>query len=204
MIMNEKALKYFHDAWNKIKSGDLFSEDINTTFEYSLKNIWNTEHKNTIKHSILETLPHIYEMAKNLDDPPPVFYILISLKDAEIGKEIQNLAIQDFVKNNATESSTYQLLNFVETFSDKQVPIEGFIKHIIVNVNLQMNKDMLEALAYMTSKNHPNVMKYWLNKFVELGDKSLIKSFVNMSGRKALLELLNLQTPGQVQKIMAA
>lgn len=202
--MFERALKNFQDSWNAIKSGDFFNENLNTVFDYTLKELWKTKHKDEIRADINKHLGQIFEKAKRLDDPPPVLYIIISLKDEILTQLIQQIVLKNFIKENASENATYQLINFIETFSEKQIPVEGFIKTIIKMVHSNMNTDMLEALAYMTSVNHPGVMRHWIERFLTFNDKSILKGFVNMMGRKALLELLNLQTPGQVQKIMAA
>jgi hypothetical protein len=200
--MLERAYKLFQNSWNNIKYGNFFDEKNNTIFEYTLKSIWNSEYKNPAKKDIIHNLPYLFSASKNLENPPPFLYVLISLRDNALTKIMQELAINDFVKENASESSTYQLLNFVETFNEKQLPIEDFIHRIIAKTKEGMNNDMVEALAYMTSINHPQFIKNWVEKLNDFNDKRILKNYVNMIGRRGLLALMQIVSPGEAKKIL--
>lgn len=200
--MNEKALKYFTEAWNQIKAGDFFDERANNAFEYMLKSLWGTEHQKAIKHDILKHIPKLFSGLKDLESPPPYIYILISLKDQEINKLLITEAIVDLIKSNASEAATYQLLNLINTMDEKGVKLDNYVAAIVSNLKPAMNKDMVEALAHMITVQHPEFMRNFLQKFLSFPDKSVLKNFVNMGGRSALLQLLQLTTPGEVQKIL--
>jgi hypothetical protein len=200
--MNERALQYFKSAFDTIKSGDFLNENANNTFEYMLKSLWSSDYKEQIKAEILKHLPSMYINSKGSDNPPPFLYILISLKDNEIIKELQSLAIFDFIKENASEQSVFVLTNFVETFAEKQIPIQSFVNTIIKHFNKGQNADMQEALAYMISTHHPEFIKSFIKKFVDLNDDELLKNYVRMVGKRAMLELLQIKNPNEVQKLL--
>jgi hypothetical protein len=65
-----------------------------------------------------------------------------------------------------------------------------------------MNLDMVEALAHMITVQHPEYMRKFLQKFLNFPDKTILKNFVRMGGRVALLHLLQITTPGEVQKLL--
>lgn len=201
--MEEKAFKLFSEAWSQIKAGILFDEGINNAFDYMIKNLWKSEYKNIIKTDILKHLPDIYTKSKNSENPPPLFYVLISLRDLDIVKEMQTLVLLDWIKSNASELETYQLLNFIETFADKQIPIKNFVNTIINHITTNMNKEMIEAMSYMISIQHPEFMRNFLTKFLSLSDQddSLLKNYVKTNGRKAFLALMQIATPEQMNKI---
>lgn len=198
----EKAFILFKKSWDQIKQGNFFDEQVNNIFDYTIKSLWKSEYKHIIKVNIVEYLPKIFMQSKFFEKPIPLFYILISLKDETIIKEMQSLLLMDWIKSNSSEESTFQLLNFIETFSEKQIPIEIFVKAIIKNINSTMNKEMLEALAHMITIAHPEYMSKFVQKFFSMPDKTILKSFIQMNGRPALLQLLQLTTPGEVQKIL--
>lgn len=198
----EKALKYFIEAWNRIKSGDFFDENTNHIFDYMIKSLWKSEHQQQLKHDILKHLSKLIGQTKKLDNPPPFVYILISLKDNDINKELITEAIVDFVKSNASETEAYQLLNLIQTMDDKGSDIDLYVDAIINNLKPTMNKDMVEAIAHLITLREPRLMRKFLQKFLSFPDKSILKSFVQMGGRTALLQLLQLTTPGEVKKIL--
>ena len=200
--MNAKALKLFKEAWDEIKRGNFFDESINRAFDYMIKSLWKTPYSASIRADIIKHLPSLAQKSKGFEAPPPYLYILISLKDNAINKIIQEIAIFDFVKSNATEESTYHILNLMETFSEKQVPIENFINAVVKNINQKMNHDMVEALAYMISIQHPETMRNFIKKFLSFPNDSLLKSFINMHGRKGMLELTQVANPTQLNKIL--
>jgi len=200
--VEEKALKYYISAWDRIKTGDFFDEDNNNTFEYMLKNLWPTEKHNAIKSDILKHLPALFDKTKSLENPPPFLFILISLKDNDIGKSLITEAIIDFIKSNASETATYQLLNFLQTMDEKGVKLDTFITAVINSIKPGMDHNMVEALAHMLTITRPEYTRKFLEKFMSFSDKSLLKNFVNMGGRRALLELLHLMTPGEVKKLL--
>lgn len=201
--MEERAFKLFVKAWDSIKEGDFFDEKVNNTFDYMIKSLWNTSYKTAIKKDILINLPKVYKASRGIENPPPLFYILISLKDDDIIKEIQSLLLFDFIKSGAAEEPTFQILNFVETFADKNIQIEMFVNSLIKNINLNMNKEMVEALAHMITVRHPQFMRSFLKKFLDLAarDNSLLKTYVNMNGRRAMLELTQIAGPGEIGRI---
>lgn len=197
----EKAYELFLKSWNQIKQGIFFDEQVNNIFDYTIKSLWKSEYKHIIKANIIQYLPKIFIQYKSFEKPIPLFYILISLKDEAIIKEMQSLLLLDWIKLNGSEESTFQLLNFIETFSEKQIPIEIFIKAIIKNINSTMSEDMLEALAHMITIAHSEYMSKFVKKFFSMPNKTILKNFVQMSGKPALVQLLQLTTPGEVQKI---
>lgn len=199
----EKAYKSYIGSWDAIKQGNLFDELINTTFEYTAKSLWNTQYKQLIKSEIIKHLPSIFTYTRTSENPPPIFYILISLKDADIIKELQGLLLVNWIKNNADENSTYQLINFIDTFLEKNIPIDNFLKTIIKRTSLTMNKDMVEALAYLTTIKTPAFLDNWLKKLMSLGDADLLRSYVRMIGRKAVLGLSLIMRPGDVEKLLS-
>jgi len=104
----------------------------------------------------------------------------------------------------ASENSTFNILNLIDTFVDKRIPIESFLDVVIKHINTNMNKSMIEALAYMVYVQHPEYMKKFVIKFVEIAkkDKTLLQEFIKGTGRRAFLELLNLVTPGEAKKLL--
>ena len=198
-----KAVNYYVGAWNKLKAGELFDEQTNTTFDYMLKSLWKTEHKPIIKADILKHFPRIFNEAKNSERPPPIFHILISLKDPDIIKEIQSLLLMDWIKSSASEESTFQVLNFISTFDEKGIPIDSFVRTIIKRINLSQHKDMIEALAHMITIQFPQYMELFLKRFLELSktDSSLLKNYVQMNGRKAFLELMKIAPQTEMNKL---
>src|ERR1019366_822029 len=200
--MNERALQYFNSAFDIIKAGDFFNEEANHTFEYMVKSLWGSEFKDIIKAEIIKYLPAMYIQSKNGENPPPFLYILISLKDVDIVKELQSLSILNFIKENASEQSVFALTNFVETFAEKQIPIQSFVNTIIKHFNKGQNVDMQEALAYMISTHHPEFIKSFIKKFVDMKDENLLKNYIRMVGKRAMLELLQINNPNEVQKLL--
>jgi len=201
--MEERAFKLFIEAWNRIKEGYLFDENTNQTLDYMLKNLWKSEYSAIIKADILKHFPAIFANAKHSENQPPLYYILISLKDPDIIREMQSLLLVDWIKSNASEDSTFQMLNFIETFSDRQIPIEGFVNTIIKRITPAMHQDMIEALAHMLTIQHPELMSSFLKHFLKLADEddTLLKNYVKMNGRKAFLQLVGIATPMQMNKI---
>lgn len=201
--MVERALKLFTDAWNQIKSGNLFDEETNNAFDYMIKNLWNTDYRKPIKADIVKNLSQIFDKARGSENPPPLFYVLVSLRDPEITHELQSLLIMDWIKTGASEESTYQIINFIETFAEKQIPIQSFISTLVKHIRPSMNRDMVEALSYMVSVRHPEYMREFLKKFLSFSDQdeSFLKNFVNMAGRRAFIELTQIATPAQMNKI---
>jgi hypothetical protein len=199
----EKAYELFIGSWDIIKQGNLFDDETNTTFDYMIKSLWNTPFKSVIKSDIIKHLPSIFAYSHLTENPPPVFYILVSLKDADIIKEFQSLLLVNWIKKNSDENSTYQLINFIDTFIDKNIPIDNFLKTIIRKTSLNMQKDMIEALAYLTTTKMPHLLNQWLERLVNLGDKKLLKDYVNMIGRRAVLTLTGIMRPGDVEKLLS-
>ena len=201
--MEEKAFRIYSQAWDRIKQGDLFDDKTNTAFDYMIKSLWKTEYKKPIKTDILKHFPAIYAQSKNSKRPPALFYILISLRDEDIIKEMQSLLLVDWIKSNASEESTFQLLNFIETFSEKQIPISNFVNTIINRITTNMHSEMVEALSFMLTLQHPKYMRNFLKKFLSMSDQNdiLLKNYVRMVGRKAFLDLTQIAKPNQLSKI---
>ena len=198
----EKALKHFNEAWHRIKTGDYYDEDNNNVFDYMLHTLWNSQFRANIKTDILKTLPSLLKDIGNNPNPPPYIFILISLHDADIIKLIQEYAIMDFIRSSASEDSGFTILNLIETFAEKNVPLHSFVSAIANNIKPTMNHDIVEAIAHITSMRHPEFTKTFLEKFLSLSDKLLLKNFVGQN-RRAMLELLNVMRPGEVQKLLA-
>jgi len=201
--MEEKAFTLFVEAWNRIKEGYLFDESTNNTVDYMLKNLWKTKYNKIIKADILKHFPAIYAHAKYSKNPPPLFYILISLRDNDIIKEMQSLLLIDWIKSNASEDSTFQLLNFIETFSEKQIPIENFVNTIIKNMKPNFHADMLEAFAHMIVIHHPEFISNFIQKFLRFPDDTILKNFIRMTGRVGMLKLIQIAPPARLKKIVS-
>jgi hypothetical protein len=201
--MEEKAFRIFISAWDQIKAGNLFDEDANNTFDYMLKNLWRTGYKPQIKTDILKHFPAIFAQSKLSQRPPPLFYILISLKDEDIIKEMQSLLLMDWIKSNASEDATFQMLNFIQTFSDKNISIASFVNTIANNITTTMQSDHVEALAFMISLTHPDYIHIFLKKFLSFAeqDDTLLRNYVRMTGRKAFLMLTQMASPVLLNKI---
>jgi hypothetical protein len=197
----EKAVKLFSEAWSKIKGGDFFDAHANEAFRYMLKSLWKSKYQPSIKKDIIKHLPNLQKQIYTLENPPPYLYELISLGDDSINTTIQELAVFEFIKSNASESVVYNLINLVETFAEKNIQIEKFVNTIIKHMSQTFNKDMLEAIAYMICSNHPEFRKKFLEKFMNFSDLSILKDFVNMSGRAAMLELSQIAKPGLLAKL---
>lgn len=197
----ERAVKHFNEAWDRIKSGDFYDEANNNVLDYMLLTLWKSNYKHTIKTEILNALPALLTGLGSKSQPPPYIFILISLHDANINKLIQEYAIIDFIKSNASEDSGFNILNLIETFSEKNVPIDGFVYAIANSIKPTMNNDIVEAVAHITSMRHPEQTSKFLKRFLALKDKRLLKSFVGQN-RKAMLELLNVMRPGEVKKLL--
>jgi hypothetical protein len=197
----EKALKHYTEAWNRIKSGDYYDETNNNVFDYMLHTLWKSHYKGRVKTDLLRALPLLLNNIGSHPNPPPFILILISLHDSDIIKLIQEHAIIDFIKSNASEEAGFNILNLVETFAEKNVPIASFIKAIANNIKPTMNTDIVEAIAHITSMRHPEYTKLFLDHFLAMNDKRLLKAFVSQN-RKAMLELLNTMRPGEVKKLL--
>jgi len=168
-----------------------------------LKNLWKTKYRDGIRADIQKHLPMLFAKSRDSQNPPPVFYILIGLRDKEIIRELQSLLLLDWIKTNASEYSTYQILNFVETFAEKQVPIENFVNTIINRITPSMNKEMVEAMAHMISIQHPEFMRNFLKKFLSIADQddTFLRAYVQMTGRKGFLMLMQMANPEQMNRI---
>jgi hypothetical protein len=201
--MNDRALKLFTTAWNNIKQGQLFDEGTNTTFEYMIKNLWKSEYHTAIKSDIIKHFPSIYAHARTSENPPPLYYILISLRDPDITKEMQSLLLLDWIKSNADENSTYQILNFAQTFTEKGIPITNFVNTLIKRISLTQHRDMIEAMSHMLTIQNPQLMPLFLRRFLELAkqDDTLLKNYVRMNGRRAFLELVKIAPPELMHKV---
>lgn len=201
--MDEKALKFFQSAWNTVKNGDLFNEQANTTLEYTARYVWESKEAEFLKKDVLNNLPKIFAKSKGAERPAPIFYILISLKDPEIIQKMQGIVLLEWIKSNAAEEETFQVLNFIQTFAEKQIPIHTFVNVVIKHINLNMNKEMIEALSHMITTQHPEFMEAFLKKFMTFVDRdpSIIKTYVQMTGRKAQLALMQVANPGQITKL---
>lgn len=200
--MKQKAFELFVEAWNQLKAGDFYSEQNNTQIEFMLKSLWKSEYHNQIKNTILNDLPDIFERVQKLDRPAPIIHILVSLNDNNIKIHLQELSILDWIKSNASEPSTFQLLNLVETFGDRGLLNDTFIKTIIKHIRAGMNTEMVKALGYMLYIKHPEVLELLLKQFLSLPDKSIMKEFVQMAGKRAVLMLATLVRPGDIKKIL--
>jgi hypothetical protein len=204
MIMQERAIKLFLEAWGRIKNGDFYDEDNNRAFEYTLKSLISKfpKQKAAITSEVLKDLPDLIARSKGNDKPPPFLYILISIKNAHINKVIQETSIVDYIKSNGSEESVYSLLNLIETFAGTRVEINNFVNTIIKNTNEKFNKDMVEALAYMISAQHPEYLPAWIKKFAIFADNTILKSFINMNGRQGMLIATQVLDPNKLVKLL--
>jgi hypothetical protein len=200
--MEDRAIKHFIAAWDRIKSGDFFDEHNNHTFEYMLQNLWKTPHQHAIKIDIVKHLPSLFAKAKMLDTPPPFIYALISLKDKNINDTLITDAIIDFVKSNASETSTYNLLHLIQTMSEKSVQLDGFVAAITKNIKPTMAPDMLEALAHMITISHPQYVSSFLLAFMKFTNKTVLINFIKMGGRQVLLAFINIASSQEVNMII--
>lgn len=202
--MQEHAIKLFLEAWSRIKKGDFYDEDNNRAFEYTLKSLISKfpKQKAAITSEVLKDLPDLIERSKGNDKPPPFLYILISVKNNHINRMIQETAIVDYIKSNASEESVYNLLNLIETFAGTGVEINNFINAIIKNTNEKFNKDMVEALAYMIGTQHPEYLISFMHKFNTFSDDTVLKNFINMNGRQGLLIATQVLNPNKLVKLL--
>ena len=202
--MNEKAFDLFQDAWKKICAGDFFNEENNTQFKYMLHSLWKSQFQPEIAADILTKLSVLFEKAKHLETPPPFLLILISLKDQHIAVKLQELMIFDWIKSNASEETTFQLLHLLDTFADQSYNVRNLILTIIRQMNESMDHEMMQATAHMICLKHPEFLEPCLKRFATFSDKNILKDFVKVMGRKAVLALMNLMRPAEVQKILEA
>ena len=199
--MREKAFNLFNEAWNKLLHGEFYDTQNNTQIEYMLKSLWSSQYKQKLQHTILQSLPHLFVQTQVLERPPPFLHILIHLRDPKINIELQGLSIVDWVKSNASEPSTFQLLNLIETFGD-QSNTDNFVKTIIKNMHETMDQEMLKAFAYMLYAKHQSFLNQLLRQFASFSDKSVLKDFAHAIGPKAVLMLATIMRPGDVRKLL--
>jgi hypothetical protein len=197
----EKALKHYTEAWDRVKSGDFYDEANNNVFDYMLHTLWHSHYKSHVKTDILKHLNSLLNNLGSHPNPPPFILILISLHDTDIIKLIQEHAIIDFIKTNASEDAAFNILNLIETFSEKNVNINSFVHAVANNIKPTMHTDIVEAVAHITTMRHPQYTKVFLNTFLSMKDHRLLKAFVSQN-RVAMLELLNVMRPGEVQKLL--
>ena len=119
---------------------------------------------------------------------------------------MQSLLLLDWIKNNADENSTYQILNFTQTFADQGIQIDNFVNTVIKRISLSMHRDMIEALSHMLTIQFPQYMTAFLVRFLELAkqDDTLLKNYVRMNGRRAFLELVKIAPPELMNKVFRA
>lgn len=62
---------------------------------------------------------------------------------------------------------------------------------------------MIEAFAHMITIQHPEYMSNFLKKFLSMADQddSLLKTYVQTTGRRAFLMLTQIANPVQLAKI---
>jgi hypothetical protein len=166
-----------------------------------LKSLWLSNYKDQLQQTILQDLPVLFAQAQVLERPPPFLHILIHLNDPHINIKLQELSILDWVKSNASEPATFQLLNLAETFGDKG-NTGNFIKTIIKNMRSTMEPEMLKAFAYMLYAKHPQFLEQMLRRFASFSDKTVLKEFAKAIGQKAVLMLATIMRPGDVKKLL--
>jgi hypothetical protein len=201
--MRARAYELLLEAWNRIKGGDFFDEQTNKHFEYMLQEVWKDhEYKNKIQTEIFNVLPHLFNQIKLHENPPPFLFILISLKDPKVNMHIQEVAISDWIKSNASEQSTFQLLNIADTFETKGIDIKQFMHTTIKYMREGMDNEMLKAFAYMLCSKHQEYLQTILKKFYSFTNKALLKDFAHMIGRPAVLALMQFLRPNEVSSII--
>jgi len=187
MSKEEKAFEYFRNSISDLQK-DYFDPSTNDIFEYSLKSLWKTHYHQNIKKIILNFIKHNYQIF-NEDPTPPVIYILFSLNDKEINTIIQNIVIKQFIQEQASEASTFTVLNIVDILADK-TNIDDFVNDIIDAINHNMNEDMISALSFFIINKNDKYIKQFISKFKDLKKIDLIKELYKMFGRKIMLSLI--------------
>lgn len=167
-----------------------------------LKSLWKTDYRGTIKTMILQDLSALFAHTQVLERPPPFLHDLIHLDDNHINIKLQELAIMVWIKSNASEPATFQLLNLIETFNDRNFNIENFVRTIIKNMRMGMDIEMLKAFSFMVCTKHSQFLEAVLKQFVSFSDKSILKDFVRSFGKKAVLLLATMMRPGEVKKLL--
>jgi len=202
--MIERAYKIFQEAWGAIKTGIFFDPDRNQRFEYMLKSLVSSKYYPAIRTDIVRHIPPLLSHARALKKPPPFLHILISLKDPHINVAIQEAMVFDWIIDRASEKSTFGLLNVFETFDDKGVPIHNLANAAIKHMSEGMDPEMLQAFAYMLTVKYPEFLLPILKRFAAFKNKAIIKDFVQMTGRKSILALMQFMRPIEVQKLLDA
>jgi|SRR5271166_556997 len=200
--MQEKALKYLLTAWDAIKSGDFFNEQVNNTFEMMLRSLWKTDKHDEIKADILANLNAIHHKIKGLETPAPVLLILLSLKDEDIVRKIEGLMIADFIGDKGTEQSVFNIGNLINTLSDRNISVAVPVNLMIKSISQDFSKDFTLALAHIISIQHPEFVGAFVKKFMGFGDESWLKNYITSVGKRALLEAIKIADPEKMNKLM--
>ena len=200
----EQAFNQWKDALQKLLSGDLLSHQVNETFEMTTKALWGTEKKSLMKQELRRALEHLSGQFSRLQHPAPMLLTIMSLKDKDMDVALQEMALLEWIKKNGDEPTTFQLINMLDTFEQRGTTIDPMVRVIIKNVNDRMEPEMLKALAFWLVNERQQYLGLVLRKFAELKDRSILKEFVSMQGRVAVLELMEFLRPGEVKKVLSA
>ena len=200
----ETAFKQWKESLAHLLSGDLLSHQNNETFEMTTKALWRTERQETMRTEITKAIEKLSPKFARLPHPAPMLLTLIQLKDRAIDVSIQEMGLLEWLKSNGDEPTTFQLINMVDTFDRHGTNTEPMIETIIKNMNDQMDGEMLKALGFWLASEREKYLGAILRKFAELKDKSILKEFVKMNGRRAVLEMMEFLRPGEVKKVLSA
>ncbi len=203
--MYQKLYKHALEAWKKIIDGDYYNDQSNTTLEFSIKSLKGSEYEDKLRRLILLSIPKLANDILNSDPPLPFIFILLSLNDPKVGRPLEKLFIDHWIKDNASQNATFHLLNLLNILGDKNVDIIPIVKNILSHANTQMDPIMINALAVMTINNQPGTLKYFIEKFAEWAENDndvFLKDLIKMVGKKGLMELLKTQKTKAINKIL--
>jgi hypothetical protein len=200
----EKAFSQWKDALQAITAGNLLSHSVNDTFDMLTKALWKTPKQSLLKQELHKVLEHLSGQFSRLEHPAPMLLTIISLKDREMDIAVQEMVLFDWIKRNGDEQSTFQLINILDTFERRGTHIEPLVKVLIKNINDRMEPEMLKALGFWLTNDREEYLGALLRKFAELKDRSVLKEFSQMAGRRAVLELMEFMRPGEVKKVLSA
>lgn len=202
--MEERALKYFEEAFATISSGNFLDDASNQAFEYSLKSLLKTKYRHKVISDIVSKLPELFEKSLLSENPPPFIYVLLSTKEEDFIHKLCQMSLAYFVKNNANETSTFNLLNMIDTMSEKNIPIDNFVHSIIKLIRPDMDATMVDALAGMITVNRPAFIGSFVKKFLDIAkyDKTFLVNFLRSGGKKAFLEATKIATPAEMNFIL--
>jgi len=198
----KKAFLQFNEIWEEIKAGDFYSNTTNDAFEYLLKSLINTEYKTEVKKEILQSLGGLEDTILSLEDMPPFFYILLSIKDQDITKAIEDMIISYFKKEKGSQRGAFQVVNLCDILAQNNQNFHSFIKNAVSLIDEQMDLNSIDAMAGMLCMQYPDLTKYFIHKFAEMENEELLTNLINIVGKEGILKLLETRNTIMINKIL--